>query len=270
MIKVYEEILKNHQAIKSPFFDYLKNSTKTGVTPLQYRLYRDNYMYRTSQTIISVANTVIAAAKNQDMETLATAGQNLYEESGMGIGLNSHLRLLSISHNLHGQSVFNLDPIDLKDVSLSPYILPETRNFIKVAEKLYTHKNYLTVLGASYAQENAAVYMINDFYQSLFLPYKNFYDELEFYKISQYFHDHLCGVEENHAYNASLSIEKNCKTEKDVEQGVKGCIEFLEVQSQLWNSLHQAMKKAEGEGNKISIKKGGTLNDTFITERVSA
>ncbi len=268
--KSYEEVLKNHSAIKNPLFDYLKDSARDGFTPLQYRLYRDNYIYRTCQTVISVAHTTIAAAKNKDMETLATAGKNLYEESGMGVFLNSHLQLLSTSHNLHGDYIFGLAPIDLKDVFLSPYILPETKNFIAVAERLYTHENYPTVLGASYAQESAAVHMINDFYQSLFLPYKGHYNKFDFQRVDQYFADHLNGMEENHAHNASVAIEQNSQTSKELAQALEGVIGFLDAQSQLWTALHKAMQKAEIKGNKVPNKIRELPNAAIISERIFA
>ena len=105
----FDSVIKEfqaHNAMNHPFFDYLKEQSKTGFNTNQFRIYRDNFCYRTELTIPSVARTIEKAFLNGDFEATADTISNLYDEGGYGDPNKVHGKLLLDSHNAHGQKIF--------------------------------------------------------------------------------------------------------------------------------------------------------------------
>lgn len=257
-IDTFEEIepyIKSHRAINHPLFPYLKECAKEGFTPKQYQIYRDNYLFRTFYTIPSVALLTLSAALNLDMETLASAGKNLYEETGCGDYLKTHSALLQVSHNTHAKVVFGLEPISLKDATRSDLITSEARYFVQNEMKLYKNDEYGVVIGAGYAHETAANSMLINFYESFFACYKGYYTEEAFNNLVEYFQVHINGLEENHANDAKRAAKKTCSSQLGLNAVIQGAYSFLDGQAYLWDGLHVELKKAEKEGEKILVKK---------------
>ncbi len=248
-----ESYIKNHRAIHHPLFDYLQNCASLGFTSKQYQIYRDNYLLRTFYTIPSVAFLVAASALNVDIQTLTTAGKNLYEESGRGDASDAHSKLLVDSHNLHARTVFNLDDVSLKEIHYSKWIIQETRSFIESQEKLYKNKVYCIVLGAAFAHESAATPMLSAFYHNLFKSYRNYYNDCNFEDLSKYFLVHIDGLEEEHADNAGLAARRNCINEQSLNQLFIGSSGFLNSQACLWDGLYRTLIEAEDERERVPV-----------------
>lgn len=248
-----ELFLKNHRAIHHPFFNYIKACAKEGFTPKQYQIYRDNYLYRTMHTIPSIAYLTAAAALNGDIETLSLVGKNLFEECGSGDPKKAHSQLLNFSHNEHGKTVFNLNPIQMVDLQHQPTITKETRQFVKQEKDLYQNKNYCIALGAAYAHETAANSMLTHFYESIFLSYKNHYNLQEFYHIAEYFLIHISGLELVHADIAKYSAQKMDTSKENLKDLAEGCTVFLNSQANLWDGLLRELQLASREGKRVPI-----------------
>lgn len=247
--------IENHKAVNHPFFVYL-NDVKNGFTANQYSIYRYNYFYRTSNTIPSIAHLVIAAAFNGDIQSLAFAGQNLYEETGCGVKENVHSKLLEDSYNSHAKKIFGLNPLYLKDTTSSSNVnvIKEACLFVEKQNTLYKSDNYCTVLGTALAHETLAVSMLTNFYKAFFLRYRGYYKKEEFDQVEKYFSSHLGGVEERHAKNSQEIVQRWCKNENDLHSIAKGAIGFMEAQSVLWDGLHRELKNAEDERIIIKFK----------------
>jgi hypothetical protein len=249
-----EEYVKSHRAINHPLFQYLKSCSEEGFTPMQYQIYRENYFFRTFYTIPSIASLVAAAANNADIETLITAGENLYEELGSGNPNKIHSILMLSSHNFHGMRVFGLPSISIKKIPHLSFIIDEAKMFTKKEQELYTSSNYSVTLGAAVAHEMAANSMLINFYESFFLPYKNYYSCKEFYNLSEYFLVHICGLEENHAQNARLAAKKWATDKKNLNDIGCGSVDFLSIQEALWDGLYLKIENASVEGEKIPLR----------------
>jgi len=231
----------------SMLFDYLATGVENGFESIQFSFYRANYFYRTYATIPSICILLKAAAEREDEHTLRSAGQNLQEELGLIEGnKKSHAELLRFSHNTHGERVFNLPSISLRDSLNSDFILPTTKTFKKVQHNLYTSRNYIEILAANYAQEAAAVEMLNNFLNAFFKPYSGFYQsKQEFLDIIEYFTCHLDGLEQRHAEDAKRNLFKQCKSTNDVRIAVLALKKMLSAQSNMWNELQIGLSKLE-------------------------
>lgn len=203
-------------------------------------------MLRTLNTIPLIANVVKAAAINRDIENLALAGKNLWEETGKGNESNVHINLLINAYSVHADHIFGLEPVNLPELANTPEIIPETHEFLDTQNSLYTHPSYNIVIGANYAQESTASGMLKHFYNSFFKSYINHYNDSKiFSNISEYFNEHLDGTEEEHAANAERIVEKRCCDKKNLPEILYGINGFLEAQSQLWDGLHRTLKSLD-------------------------
>ncbi|MCA0458775.1 MAG: hypothetical protein LCI00_32785 [Chloroflexi bacterium] len=230
----------------SAFFDYLSNQSIIGFTPTQFAIYRDNFFYRTINTIPSITKVLLAAAYHEDIETLADAGKNLFDETGSGNHSMVHSSLLVTSHNVHAKKVFGLKPISLIDAQTSIHILDVAKAFCEKQRMLYENSSYPIVLAASYAQETAATSMLTTFYEHFFCSYKGFYSQKEFETLTIYFSCHINGVEKDHAEKAQRALLRACNTKSDIEFVLWSVNTFLRAQSDLWNGLLRAMISVEG------------------------
>lgn len=242
----FAEAVERYAERSSGFFLFLAEAAEAGVTPVQFRLYRDNFFFRTANTTAVVAKVVVAAARHADTPTLASAGKNLYEETGEGNASRAHLGLLERSHNVHGARVFGQAPLPVIEAHRSPVLLGEARAFREIQERLYTSPNYPTVLGASCAQESVANAMLQRFQDAFFLPYQGVYTEDEFTGLVEYFAAHINGVEEEHGAEAHAAMERVCHCRDDVEYAMQGVNGFLDAQANLWDGLLRAFHAADG------------------------
>ncbi|MBY0461722.1 MAG: iron-containing redox enzyme family protein [Alphaproteobacteria bacterium] len=245
--KRLEKILV-HRVFSHPFFSYLRDLSKRGMTAKQFYIYRDNYLFRTFNTIPSLSYVLIKAAHHCDFRTLASVGRNLYEETGGGISKESHSFLLDHSHNTHGEIVFCLESLPLKNIHQSSVILDETYYFVEEQQKLYTSSHYGEVLGAMFGQEMAADSMLRVFYQTLFLPYKRYYSDGKFEDVQEYFLCHLNGVEARHGQDAREAAFRFCQNEQDVEIVLKATNAFLDIQASLWDGLLMTFFESANDG----------------------
>lgn len=240
----FAEALDRHAERSRGFFRFLAEAAEEGFTPLQFRIYRDNFFFRTANTTAVVAKVVVAAARHADTSTLASAGKNLFEETGEGDASRAHLGLLERSHNVHGARVFGQAPLPVIEAHRSPVLLPEARAFREIQERLYTSPRYPTVLGASCAQEGVANEMLQQFQAAFFLPYEGAYTEAEFTGLTEYFAAHVHGVEEEHGAEARAAMERACACPEDVEYAMQGVTGFLDAQAGLWEGLLRALRAA--------------------------
>lgn len=237
-----QQAISNYESRSRVLFNYLKEQSKIGWTKPQFLLYRDNYFFRTYETIECVAKVIISAKRHEDFITLRSAGNNCYEESGSNTYRKSHLELLLYSHNRHSERIFGIQYISLRDSLGSPHILEETKAFRKSQIALYESSNHVEVLAANYAQEAAATTMLTVFMKSFFEPYKNYYSNKEYQEITEYFHCHLEGLEERHADEAKYCLFQQCYTPEDIEIAIASISTILTAQSNMWVALKEKLQ----------------------------
>jgi hypothetical protein len=202
--------------------------------------FRQNYFFRTKTTPGSVARVLLAAARQLDLDTMADAALNIYQEAGSGDPAAAHLRLLEYSHNRLAADVYDLPPLSIADAETFPLVVAATREFRRTQLELYSADDYCLVLGASYAQESAAVDMLQAVLDFMFAPHSDRYPAPEFADLVEYFTCHLDGVEEQHAQNALGALARNCRTTGDTQSALDGARRFLAVQSGIWSALAEA------------------------------
>lgn len=247
-----EDAFAQYRRAVAPLFDYLRARARVGFTAAQFRLYRDNYFYRTNTTAAVVARIAYLAAARRDRVTLATAAKNLFEETGEGIPDRSHPLLLEQSHNAVAGQVFGLPPLGLDAADESPLLLAEARDYRERQRRLVEEGDYLTALGASYTQETMATDMLRGFYDTLFVPYR---ERLAgtFALVSMYFTVHLDGVEEEHGRHAREAVCRACRTDADRQSAFAGIRGFLDAQRNLWTALHRALVAEERTGPVVPV-----------------
>ncbi len=244
-----------YNAASAAFFAYLAKRSTSGFTSRQFQLYRDNYLFRTATTCEGIARTALWAALNGDRRVLAGIAKNLNEECGEGCPGRNHQTLLERCHDLHGAQVFGLEPgVTVRDAEASPLVLPEARAYREVYLSLFTNTSYAQVLGASFAQESAADDMLRRFYRCLFEPYRGWYLPAAFDAATEYFTLHLDGVEEGHGRAAKAALQQVCTESAHVESAGWGIARFLNAQSALWDALHHAMERTEGDGAIVVVQ----------------
>ncbi len=237
-----QQAIASYETKSNVLFQYLEEKSKAGWTKLQFLLYRDNYFFRTYETIECVAKVIISAKRHEDFITLRSAGNNCYEESGSNIDRKSHPELLLYSHNRHSERIFGIQGISLRDSLNSPNVLAETKELRKIQYALYESLNHIEVLAANYAQEAAATAMLAIFMKSFFEPYRSYYSNKEYREITEYFHCHLDGLEERHADEAKYCLFQQCKTFKDIETAIATINKLLAAQSTMWIALKEKLQ----------------------------
>jgi hypothetical protein len=255
------EEFKSHQALDHPLFSYLEEQSKSGFNSRQFQIYRDNFFYRTELTIPSVAKTIEKAALEGDLVTVAETISNLYDEGGYGDPNKVHSKLLLDSHNLHGEKIFGLIPIDkLKNVKNSSLLLPESLKYRKHKIAVF-NQPYPYIAGNTFAHELAADGMLVNFRKAFFDPYQNYYQPEEFKELLSYFTAHKddrvegVGVEEMHGIMARSAAERACEENiGKIPKMRKGGLDFLNTQSNLWFGMLREMEKAKDKGIIIPVK----------------
>lgn len=244
-IQIQDELDK-YRKTSTVLFQYLQERAKTGFTKSQFEVYRDNYFFRTYQTVVCVAKVVMSAALNADYTTLSSSGKNCYEETGSGVPKKTHPELLLNSHNIHAVRIFGINKISLIDSLQSPNILDKTRAFTKSQMSLYDSKNHIEVLAANYAQEEAATQMLKTFLDCFFEPYRHQYPRKEYEEITEYFTCHLDGLEERHADDAKYCLFQRCKSSDDIGTAVSSISKILSAQGEMWVELQGKLSSLEG------------------------
>lgn len=228
--------LKDHPIYENSYFKLLETSHWT---PITYALHRANFFYRTEITVKCIACVCAQAAMQNDRATLVFFSHILSEETGGGNPDHCHEVLMEQSHNLYGNTEFNLNPLLVNDSKNSEWILPETTVYRDTIFSL-AEKSYACLLGVAVALEHHADVMLSAFRKAFRFNCKKI-DPNSFVKnIEIYFNCHLDnGVEERHAADARQCVLNNCRTEKDFEDIVYGANKMFEVQGEVWKAMHK-------------------------------
>jgi hypothetical protein len=248
--EIYAHYFDEYGARTKPLAEYLHAKSCRGFTAKQFEIYRDNYFYRTATTVEAVARAALSCAIHNDRVSLACLAQNLNDESGSGMASMNHQALLESSHNIHGKAVFELPETSIPQSSSSKLLIDETLRYRRIHSQLLSSGDHVTVLAASYAQEQAASGMLELFKSAFFVPYRDRYSVQQFSEVTKYFSVHLDeGVEENHGLMAWKSLSPHLTTQ-GVRRNAADAIEaFLGAQADVWDGLLLYLGAAETEGD---------------------
>lgn len=279
--KSIAEELKEKYSTDNPFFDYLQDrSKKVGFNAAQFNSLRDNYFYRTLYTIVSVAQAVAKLVAAGDFASVAKAAKNMYEEGGSGKVEDVHLKLLEDCFNTHGQTIFGLLSLRVKDAEHSPYLLDSTKQFRKLQEKiLLPEYPYPEMMGRLWAHEDRADKMLQVFQTAFFEAFKGYYPDLESYKKTmRYFEVHRDDskeggdIEARHARDAEEIAASAIAS--DPKNGAKlfkkGAEDFFSSQAKMWEALLQDLQKLETHGVKIPPNRAIILPSPSVEPREPA
>ena len=245
------DIFKNHPAINHPLFSYLAEQSNSGFNKMQYAIFYTNFLFRTKETIPSVALALARAALEGDNSTVAMHGKNLGDETGYGNPDNVHSQLLMDTHNAHGKRVFNLDPLTIQDLKTSILITPEVREYCQMKEEIFK-KSYPHIAGNMWAHEFAADDMLTNFKEAYFEPYKSHFTEEEYEKLMKFFDAHRDDsvdggdVEAEHERMARQAVYFACKGDiKKLDAVLEGGLMMLDCQAGVWDSILRETIKHE-------------------------
>ena len=207
-----------------------------------------------------MAQVIVRAIENYDLETASKTGKNLFEETGSGKLEDMHLGLLAYTLNTHGDRVFGLPNFDILKIDPS-LLLPATINFRKSQNKaLNPSANYEELLGRLTAHEGAADKMLINF-RLLFEAFKGYYSEDEFKKVIKYFDEHRDDEKEGgdvEAQHREAAIDVITKiiavNPRAASRILRGGMEFLETQDRLWTELLSGMEKNRKSGFPVPPK----------------
>ena len=257
-----ESEFKNHPAYNHEIFSTIKEITeKEGINGRQFLIQRDNFLKRTSDTILSVNKTLEAATKEGDSKTVSETALNLYQEGGSGDPKRVHYELMLNSYNKFGGKIFGVPDVKrFKDLDKSSVILEETHQFHKTLKRIYK-LSYPGIIGALFAREMVADDMLEGFREAIFEPYKNYFNKDEYGEIMEYFKEHRDEdrdggkVEQLHGEMAKNSAYRASSMNKEKLKEMRGGgILFLDVQAKLWDGMLKAIVEAEKYGVKIPPK----------------
>ncbi len=264
--------LEDHPAKKPLFFTYLEKMSKTGFTPLQYTILRDNIFARTQLTIPSIAQAIYFAAMNDDFKSVANSGKNLWDEVGYGDSNKVHGQLLLNAFGSSDTVIFGLPSFTkLSDSTNSPHLTQELLDYRKMKMESFTG-SYPYIAGNLLAHEHYADDWLDNIKKYVFESYKEHYkdNQEDYEKAMEFFKAHKDdekkggNVEEQHGIMAQetaiYSCKKDIKKLKEVEQGA---IDFANAQAKLWNSLMREMEKAGGIPIKPQRDKANNPNTTI-------
>lgn len=245
------DIFENHPATNHPLFSYLKDQSDIGFNKMQYAIFYTNFLFRTKETIPSVAYALARAALEGDYSTVAMHGKNLGDETGYGNPDNVHSQLLMDTHNSHGSRVFDLDPLTIQDLKTSILITPEVREYCEMKAEIF-RKSYPHIAGNMWAHEFAADDMLTNFKEAYFEPYKSHYSEEEYEKLMKFFDAHRDDsveggdVEAEHERMARQAVYFACKGDiKKLDDVLQGGLMMLDCQAKVWDSILRESQKFE-------------------------
>ena len=254
--KAFEPImqkLESHPAKKPLFFTYLEKMSKTGLTPLQYMILRDNIFARTQLTIPSVAQAIYLAAMNDDFKSVATNGKNLWDEIGCGDHNKVHGQLLLNAFASLDKVVFGVVSFTkLSDSVNSPHLTQELLDYRQMKMESFT-KSYPYIAGNLLAHETYADLWLDNIKKYVFESYKEHYkdNQEDYNKAMEFFLAHKDeekeggNVEEMHGIMARETAINSCKKDIDELKVVeRGAMDFANAQVKLWYSIVREMEKA--------------------------
>jgi hypothetical protein len=251
------DVFKKHPATNHSLFSYLKDQSDTGFNKMQYAIFYNNFLFRTKETIPSVALALARAALEGDNATVAMHGRNLGDETGHGNPEDVHSVLLMKTHNFHGSRVFDLDPMTIQDLQTSLFITNETREYCEMKEEIF-RKSYPHIAGNMWAHEFAADDMLTNFREAYFEPYKSHYTEAEYEKLMKFFDAHRDDsveggdVEAEHERMARQAVYFACKGDiKKLDAVLEGGLMMLDCQAGVWDSILRETKKFEKWQEKV-------------------
>ena len=245
------DIFQSHPATNHQLFSYLKDQSDTGFNKFQYAIFYNNFLFRTKETIPSVALALARAALEGDNATVAMHGRNLGDETGHGNPDHVHSQLLMDTHNFHGKRVFDIDPITIQDLKTSILITPEVKEYCEMKEEIF-RKSYPHIAGNMWAHEYLADDMLTKFREAYFEPYKSHYTEDEYKELMKFFDAHRDDsveggdVEAEHERMARQAVYFSCKGDiKKLDAVLEGGLMMLDCQARVWDSILRETKKYE-------------------------
>jgi hypothetical protein len=245
------DIFKNHPAINHQLFSYLKDQSDTGFNKLQYAIFYSNFLFRTKETIPSVALALARAVREGDFSSTALHADNLADETGHGNPDHVHLQLLMNTFNEHGKRIFDLDPISIQDLKESILITLEVKEYCEMKVKIFLG-SYAKINGNMWAHEYAADDMLKIFREAFFEPYKSHYTEDEYKELMKFFDAHRDDsvdggdVEAEHQRMARQAVYFSCKDDiKKLDAVLEGGLMMLDCQARVWDSILRETKKYE-------------------------
>jgi hypothetical protein len=239
----YTENLASHAVFQNNYFDFLKLHKFSAKL---YEFHRANFFFRTEATVKSVANVCAKAASEDDQDTLILFSYILNEECGEGDKQRSHELLMEQSHNTYGDSEFNLAPLKVKDAKFlypNGLIIKETKHY-REKVNILLNKNYATMLGAAFALETHASFMLSNL-REIFSISQNVMRLSEYKnRVEVYFNVHLdSGIEDRHAADCKRCILNNCNSEQDLFDIMHGINEMLSLQKIMWDGMYHKAKQ---------------------------
>lgn len=235
--------IASYEAAARPFYAFLRRGGPN-FDRWQYETFRDNYLFRTMNTIPSIARLVLAAARARDHESLCSASQNLHEECGSGKPERNHQVLMFCAFNLHGTALYQLAPASPESVTCSRHLVRGAHHFVIAQNRLYSSAHYIDVVAASAAQESAAEAMLTAIYEGVFLSRQRHYDRKLFTQVRRYFLAHLRGIEHRHGSDARRALVRASRTSGEQVRAQRVASTFLRAQVRLWTELHAELSSA--------------------------
>lgn len=269
------DVFKNHPAINHPLFSYLAEQSDSGFNKMQYAIFYTNFLFRTKETIPSVAYALARAALEGDYSTVAMHGKNLGDETGYGNPDNVHSQLLMDTHNVHGKRVFDLDPLTIQDLKTSILITPEVREYCEMKAEIF-RKSYPHIAGNMWAHEFAADDMLTNFKEAYFEPYKSHYSEEEYEKLMKFFDAHRDDsvdggdVEAEHERMARQAVYFACKGDiRKLDAVLEGGLMMLDCQAKVWDSILRETQKFENWMEKVAPIHAGVKDEELESNSLS-
>ena len=269
------DIFKNHPAINHSLFSYLAEQSDSGFNKMQYAIFYINFLFRTKETIPSVALALARAALEGDNSTVAMHGKNLGDETGHGNPDNVHSKLLMDTHNFHGSRVFDLDPLTIQDLKTSILITPEVREYCEMKAEIF-RKSYPHIAGNMWAHEFAADDMLTNFKEAYFEPYKSHYSEEEYEKLMKFFDAHRDDsvdggdVEAEHERMARQAVYFACKGDiRKLDAVLEGGLMMLDCQAKVWDSILRETQKFENWMEKVAPIHAGVKDEELESNSLS-
>jgi hypothetical protein len=214
----------------------------------QLEIFLANYFARTLRTVERVFDAMKALIKPELMlknpsyrAAVFENLQNLSEEMGTHNPEKAHVVLLrDWINDLLKRTGSALYPVE---DNYEKYLLNTTKAFSAVQKELYNDINPETVLAASYSQEVCAAKMLGNLKDGFLNNYGHLYKDLgELYQHSEYFAQHVFGVEEGHAEMAKSVIYNLCDSYAALERIEYSFNTFRDITISYWQGIANAIK----------------------------
>jgi hypothetical protein len=233
------------EAVDNEFYNlWMSKSLNTQ----QLEIFLANYFARTLRTVERVFDAMKALIKPELMlknpsyrASVFENLQNLSEEMGTHNPEKAHVVLLrDWINDLLKRTGSALYPIE---DNYEKYLLNTTKAFSAVQKELYNDINPETVLAASYSQEVCAAKMLGNLKDGFLNNYGHLYKDLgELYQHSEYFAQHVFGVEEGHAEMAKSVIYNLCDNYEALERIEYSFNTFRDITISYWQGIANAIK----------------------------